>query len=62
LFKRVVRVLCYFGHKTALKYVEIDMSTPDIIYYMFLKLNIQYEYSTTLILHKHPLDASQTVV
>jgi hypothetical protein len=39
------------------------MDTPNIVYYMFLSLNNQYEHSTTLIFHKknHP-DALKTVV
>jgi hypothetical protein len=51
-FKRIICVLCYIGHKTALKFVQIHMNTPNIVYYMFLQLNIQYKYSTILILHK----------
>jgi len=38
------------------------MNTPNILYYVFLKLDIQYGYSTTLILHKHPTGALKTVV
>jgi len=36
LFKRVDRVLSYFGAITAHKFVEIHVSTPNIVYYVFL--------------------------
>jgi hypothetical protein len=34
--------------------MQVHMDTPNIVYYMFLELNIQYEYSTTLIFDKNP--------
>jgi hypothetical protein len=37
---------------TAHKLVQIHINTPNILYYVFLELNIQYEYSMTLIFHK----------
>jgi hypothetical protein len=52
LLKRVVCVLYYFDRIIARKFVQIHMNTTNIVYYIFLQLNIQYEYSTTLILHK----------
>jgi hypothetical protein len=32
--------------------MKFHMNTPNILYYVFLELNIQYEYYTSLILHK----------
>jgi hypothetical protein len=32
--------------------MQIHMSSFSIVYYTFLQLNIQYEVSTTLILHE----------
>jgi hypothetical protein len=29
-YKRVICVLCYFGHKTVHKFVQIHMNTPNI--------------------------------
>jgi len=51
-YKKVIYVLCYFGHKTVHKFIQIHTNTPNATYYRCLQLNIQYEYCTTLILHK----------
>jgi hypothetical protein len=52
MFKQVVCVLCYFGHITAHKFIEIHTDTSNVVYYIFLSLYIQYEDSTTLTLPK----------
>jgi len=53
LFKRADCVLSNFGVTTAHKFVQIHMNTPNIVYYVLLQLDIQYGYSTTLILRKY---------
>jgi hypothetical protein len=35
-----------------MNFVKIDMNTPNIVYYMILYLNVQYELSATLNLVK----------
>jgi len=53
LFKPAGCVLTNFDVTKAHKLVQIPMNTPNIIYYVFLKLDIQYGYSTTLFLRKY---------
>jgi hypothetical protein len=49
LFQQVICVLRYLGHITTHKFMQFHMDTANIVY---LSLNIQCEYSTTLISHK----------
>jgi hypothetical protein len=51
-FKQVCGILRYLGLRTAHKFMQLPMNTYNIIYYIFLQLTIQYEYSTILILYK----------
>jgi len=53
LFKRADCVLSNFSARSAHKFEQIHMNTPNIVYYVFLELDIQYAYSTTLILRKN---------
>jgi len=56
--KAAVWMSCFrfssFGHKIAIKFIEIDMNAPVIVYYMVSYLKILYEYSTTLIWPETP--------
>jgi len=58
LFKRADCVLSNFGVTTAHKFMQIHMNTPNIVYYVFLKLDIQYGYPKTLILCKNSIRMS----
>jgi hypothetical protein len=41
-----------FGSVTTKKFVQIHINTSIYVYYKFIQLTLELEYSTILILHK----------
>jgi hypothetical protein len=52
LFKQIIWLFNHFYRKIAYKFMTIRTNAKNIVYYIFIQLNVQYDDSMILTLYK----------